>query len=121
CHRSVDPDEILGEAQLQALEAVRNYDKGWSTKLTSFVYYHVRHRLYWLWDRYPTWRARMAKRVFAHTEIDSAKKKDFSVSSLLFEVSEEARQAILFALEQGPGRQGLTNEQRRKKLIASLK
>ncbi len=94
----MDREELLGEAQIIALKAVRTHIAG-KSNLRSRVWTCLSHRIISNM-RNPAWRRRMCKKDGSEL-FDQPGKEPFDLQSLLLQVSDECRQAVELALNSG--------------------
>jgi len=96
-HAYLDQTELVQEAQIPALHAIRSYKKG-KTSLGVYVFVCVKN---WLIakSRSKEWVRRFSKSPHQGLVMEPKEKQRFSLEKLLLEVSEEAKQAIKLALE----------------------
>jgi DNA-directed RNA polymerase specialized sigma24 family protein len=92
----LDFEEVRGAARVEAADLIRTFDPA-RAKLSTYLWHTVWHRLLSRL-RSKVWRQRHAVQSAGNLP-DMAVKEEFSLSKLLWEVSEEAAGVILLALD----------------------
>lgn len=95
-------DELQGEAQFHALEAVRTYNPN-KAVLSTWIFINVKNGLYDK-TRNRRWQEILAKQARPLLDHEQPTRPSFSLKSLLSEVSQEAAEVINLALKHGTTR-----------------
>lgn len=99
-NKELDRYELRGEAAIFTLKAIRSFKPDKGMKISSWIYRVVQQKLEQR-AQWATWRQRMAKSTYVEGEERHNHPYPGYVQSLTFQVSEEAKSAILLATHTG--------------------
>lgn len=100
-----DQEELLNEAIVLALQAMRSYDSSKGTTIETWIGTIVHNGIYAIVTNKT--KATAFRPPESREDIEFIREREFDLNKVLIEVSDNARVAILLALEKKPDRYGM--------------